>query len=129
MSEIKRITFEYIDKGNNKSITFEEGQTYYIADWFPTQSKGQEYYWPILIETKCVKVDPVEWDTEFQLKGIKNLFRSDFYTQQSHHPEGIHSVHWDHYFFDSIKEAFDRFYAEYKEDRKKFFDQIFRSTR
>ena len=120
--------FEYKNKG--KTIEFEIGKTYYIADWFPTNSKdGKEYLWPLLIECKCIKVDPEDWDTEFQLRGVKNILRSDYKALSYHHPERIMEDEWDYYFHDSLELAYSRFYAEYQDDKLRFFEKIFRPIR
>jgi len=118
----------YKFKKDGKKIEFEKGKTYYIADRFPTDVKGKQYLWPIIIKCICIETDSDDWDYNFQLKGLENLIPSDILANQYHHPSDIDPLDWDEYFQSSLEEAYEKFYKEYKRNPVEFFNLLFENV-
>ena len=118
----------YKFESNGKKIKFEEGGKYYITDRYPTMVGGLQYHWPILVECVCIETDPDDWDFKFQLKEERNIIPSDYMASSYQHPDSIHEDDWGEYFQESIKEGWDKFYREYKENPKRFFNLLFNPT-
>lgn len=116
-------TYTFRDKGT--SISFTEGEHYYITDYFPIQKNGKYFNLPVVIEAECRYADYEEEMVEFYLYTIKHIIPSDLPLGSYEHPSEYVNDEWDNLFHDTVEKAFNRLEEECREDKKLFFTQIF----
>lgn len=113
--------FTYTEKG--ETIEFEEGEEYYICDWFH-YNNGRNMF-PVVVKAICTDEDPEEEGVDFYLRTIEHLIPSNLPLGQYEHPSTISVSDWEYYFFKTPEAAYRRLLEEFREDPVVFFKKIF----
>lgn len=120
-------TYTFRDKGT--SISFTEGEHYYMSDYFPLEKRGKYLHLPVVIKLKCIPVDSEEELVEFYLKKVEHLIPSDLPLGSFDHPSEYITDEWDNLFHKTSEEAFNQLEKEYRENKSSFFMEIFEGTK